>query len=153
MPVAGSGYSFELGWCCEMYHWTSTKQSSVFLWSPPFADCIYTVSFVIARRILWLAVVHSLIPLLSLYELGIEPPHQDSLLKCPFIYLFLKILFIWERERQGDRAGAGWEAEANSLLSREPNVGLWSQDPEIMTWAEGRCLNNWATRVPLKMPL
>ena len=27
---------------------------------------------------------------------------------------------------------------------------MWarSQDPEIMTWAEGRCLTNWATQAP-----
>ena len=42
----------------------------------------------------------------------------------------------------------GAEGEADSSLSREPNTGTQSRNPRIMTWAEGRCLINWATQVP-----
>ena len=43
----------------------------------------------------------------------------------------------WQRER---------EREADSLLSRKPNVWAPSQDLEIMTWAKGRHLTDWATQ-------
>ena len=47
-----------------------------------------------------------------------------------------------------------WDREAGSSLSREPNVGgTQSQDPEIMTWAKGRHLTDWATQVPQKFKI
>ena len=66
-------------------------------------------------------------------------------------------LFIFEREkereiehelaeREGDR-----ECEAGSRLwavSTELNVGLELTNREIMTWAEVRCLTDWATQAP-----
>ena len=36
-------------------------------------------------------------------------------------------------EGEGEAASSGW--------AREPKAGLWSQDPGIMTWAEGRRFN------------
>ena len=54
-------------------------------------------------------------------------------------------VFIWERERERasqQGAGAEGEGETGSLLSREPSMEARSQDPEIMTWAEGRCLTD-----------
>ena len=41
-----------------------------------------------------------------------------------------------EREHEAG-GGAEGKGEADSPLSRDPNVGLHSQDPGIMTWAEG----------------
>ena len=63
-------------------------------------------------------------------------------------------LFIFETEsmsgggaeREGDT-----ESEAGSRLravSTKPDAGLELTDREIMTWAEVRCLTNWATHVP-----
>ena len=77
-----------------------------------------------------------------------------SLAQIPVLghfFFFLKILFIYLRERVSAQAGeeAEGEGEVDSLLSREPDVGAWSQDPGIMTWAEGRCLTDWATQAPL----
>ena len=66
--------------------------------------------------------------------------------------LFLNILFIywregeWERKRKREREST-W---ADSLLNREPDV-IVGPDPRIMTWAEGRCLTDWANTVPPKM--
>ena len=41
----------------------------------------------------------------------------------------------------------GAEEEADSLLSREPDVGLdpgaWYQDPGTMTWADDGWMLNW----------
>ena len=68
-----------------------------------------------------------------------------------FFSIFLNILFIWETEREQERASAqpeeGTEGEAESPLSRELGGGAWSQDPGIMTWAKGRHLTTWATQV------
>ena len=62
---------------------------------------------------------------------------------------FYKILFIYLRERQHEWGGeAEAEGEADSLLSTELDVGPRSQDPGIMTRAEGRHL----TAVPPRRP-
>ena len=56
-----------------------------------------------------------------------------------------------EGQREGDT-----ESEAGSRLqavSTEPNAGLELTDCEIMTWAEVRCLTNWATQEALKLIL
>ena len=70
---------------------------------------------------------------------------------CLFVF---KILFIYLRERQRDSKtawmGRGWR-EGRSSLPTEQGAQCWaqSQDPRIMTWAEGRRLTDWATQVPL----
>ena len=69
---------------------------------------------------------------------------------CFHLYFF-KDLFICSLEREKayvhkQGGGAEEEGEADSSLSREPNVGL---DPRIMTWANGRCLTSWAIEAPL----
>ena len=65
---------------------------------------------------------------------------------------FLKILFIYLTESTREhKQEAGVEGEADSMLSREPNLQdcrTWSQDLEIMLWVKGRCLSNWAIQVP-----
>ena len=48
-------------------------------------------------------------------------------------------------QKQGEWQAEG-EGEAGSLLSREPQHRAQSQGPEIMTWAKGRRLINWATQ-------
>ena len=64
---------------------------------------------------------------------------------------FLKILFIWERERERVSKGRiEGKGEAHSQLSKEPDMGAPSQDLEITTWAKGRCLIDWAIQAPLK---
>ena len=46
------------------------------------------------------------------------------------------------------------EGEADSPVSRNPPppCWAWSQDPRIMTQAQGRCLAKWATQVPQPPP-
>ena len=79
---------------------------------------------------------------------------------CFYIWLpiFFKDLYIYLRDREQEQAWAGLvlhgaeaeaEGEADSLLSREPKCKAPSQDPRIMTWAEGRRFTNWATQVSL----
>ena len=53
-----------------------------------------------------------------------------------------------EAEGEGDtesKAGSGFWA-----VSTEPDVGLKLTSYEIMTWAEVRCLIDWATQAPFK---
>ena len=65
---------------------------------------------------------------------------------------FLKILFISEREREHKwvRGRGITQGEVDSQQSTGPDMGLvWTQDPEIMTWAKGKLhLTDWATQVP-----
>jgi len=58
-----------------------------------------------------------------------------------FLFFFFFKDFIHLREREGESAQAGGEAEgeAGSPLSRELDMGL-DRDPGIVTRAEGRCL-------------
>ena len=66
--------------------------------------------------------------------------------------IFLKILFIYLRERAQARGATEGEGEAALFpsLKQGSQCGAPSQDPRIMTWAKGRCLMNWATQVPPK---
>ena len=53
-----------------------------------------------------------------------------------------------ERERESRSGGRG--RGASRLPSEQgARCGAPSQDPEIMTWAQGRRLTNWATQAPL----
>ena len=48
-----------------------------------------------------------------------------------------------ERDSRAERRGRG----GNRLLEEQGTErGAWSQDPEIMTWAEGRHFTDWATQ-------
>ena len=69
-----------------------------------------------------------------------------------FIYLEKKEkkhLFIWERkrERKHELGGGNDRGRGRSRFLNEQ--GARSQDPGIMTWAEGRCLTDWSTQAPL----
>ena len=72
-------------------------------------------------------------------------------------FFFLKILSIYLKERESmHKHGMG---EGERQREKEKQTPHWaesltqvpSQDPEIMTWAEGRCLTNWATQMPLQI--
>ena len=64
-------------------------------------------------------------------------------------HLFFKILCIYLREREHEQK-VGRERGRSRLLTEQ---GAWrgapSQDPGIMTWAEGRHLTKWATQALL----
>ena len=72
-----------------------------------------------------------------------------------FYFYFFKILLFYLRERENERERLR-TSKASSRGRRR--IGLpteqraqhraWSQDPEIMIWAKGRCLTSWATWVP-----
>ena len=74
-----------------------------------------------------------------------------SLPHFSFSFLTDFYLFIFERgsvsgggaERGGQRVQSGFRVD-----STEPDVGLEPVNREIMTWAEGRRLTNWAPHVP-----
>ena len=65
-----------------------------------------------------------------------------------FVFIFLKILFIysWETQRGRD-IGKG-----RSRLPVGTWCGTWSQDPGITTWAEGRYLTTEPPRCPPSIP-
>ena len=60
------------------------------------------------------------------------------------VIFFLKIIFIYLREK--DREHKQGEGQREKQASHWAGPG--SQDPGTMTWAEGRCLADWATQVP-----
>ena len=77
-------------------------------------------------------------------------PVMELTLKSRFLCIGLfspKILFVYLRARTWGRGRSRLPVEQRTGL------GTRSQDPEIMTWAEGRYLTNWATQVPLCLRL
>ena len=63
------------------------------------------------------------------------------------VFLLRFYLFIWEREGKRDSRGRD-RGKSRVMTERRDWCGAWSQDPEIVTWAEGRRLTDWATQVP-----
>ena len=70
-------------------------------------------------------------------------------------------MFIFDRERERDRAWSGGgaerggdtESEASSRLwavSTEPDMGLKLTDRDIVTWAEVGHSTDWATQAPIQ---
>ena len=69
-----------------------------------------------------------------------------------YIYLFLRNTERHSISGGGTGREGDTESEAGSRLwavSTEPNAGLELTYYEIMTWAEVRCLTEWATQAPL----
>ena len=66
--------------------------------------------------------------------------------KKDFIYLRMRVS---ESERESESTSRG-SSRGRGRSRRPPEQGPWraapSQDPEIMTWAEGRCFTDWATQ-------
>ena len=52
------------------------------------------------------------------------------------------------REKEHKQGGEQMGRRSRLLSEQEPGCGASSQDPGIMTWAEGRPLPNWATQAP-----
>ena len=76
---------------------------------------------------------------------SLKKTHIKILFKTAF-YFFKD--FIWERKsmsRGRDRRRSRLPAEHG------PPCGAWSHDPDILTWAQGRCLTDWITQVPLHL--
>ena len=73
----------------------------------------------------------------------------------PLSTFLKKILFIYLTEWASTAGGAAGRGRGRSRLPKEQEA--WcrtaSQDTGIMTWAEGRYLNTWATQVPHHYPL
>ena len=69
---------------------------------------------------------------------------------CHWVVGFFKVLFIFLRERESKHEHRG---RRRSRLPAEQGTWCraWSQDSEIMTWAEGRRLPDWATQEPLPL--
>ena len=70
-------------------------------------------------------------------------------------------IYLWEWEKQSmSRGGAerqgDTESKAGSRLravSTEPDEGLKPMSCEIVTWGKVGCLTNWATQLPLHLPI
>ena len=80
--------------------------------------------------------------------------HTHNLHYFLFTLLFLKdFICLFERQRSqvGREAGRERERGGGSRLPAEHRAwcGTRSQDPDIMTWAEGRGLTHWATQMPI----
>ena len=79
------------------------------------------------------------------------------LLLC-FVFFSLTFIHFWKRETEhkwgrAEREGVT-ESKAYSRLRAvgiEPDAGLEPTNHEIMTWAQGGRLTNWATQAPLEM--
>jgi len=75
-----------------------------------------------------------------------------SILMKTLLAVFFKILCIYLRERvhahAHERGGREGQKERDKQTPRW--VWTWSQDPEVMTWAEGRRLTDWATQAHQK---
>ena len=69
-----------------------------------------------------------------------------------FCFSFLKVFYLVLRERAGEGKR---ERETQNLKQTpsfelsQPDEGLEPKNSEIITWAEVRCLTDWATQVPL----
>ena len=66
------------------------------------------------------------------------------------MHWFLKVLFIYLRETVIERESACTSRARGRGVSRLPTeqrawCGAGSQDPPTITWADGRCLTDWAT--------
>ena len=65
-------------------------------------------------------------------------------------------IYFWDRERHSmNRGGSEREGDTDSetgsrlwVVSPEPDAGLELTDCKITTWAEVRCLTDWATQEP-----
>ena len=90
--------------------------------------------------------------ILKLVGLKIQIWNQQYLqpVETFFLSFFSKVLSIYlkGREREHEQGEEQREREPDSPLTREPNAG-WIPGPWVMTWAEGRCLTDWATQTPL----
>ena len=60
------------------------------------------------------------------------------------VFFFKDLIYLFERE--GEHKSRGREKQIFCWVGSQ--MQAWSQDPEIMTWAEDRCLTNWATQAP-----
>ena len=67
-----------------------------------------------------------------------------------FFLIFLKdFIYLFHRQRSQVGREAGRERGRSRLPAEQrARCGTRSQDPEIMTWAEGRGLTHWATQAP-----
>ena len=66
-----------------------------------------------------------------------------------FFFFFKDFIYLLDRERgqAGGTADWGW-GRSRLPTARWSGDGARSQDPGIMTWAEGRHLTDWAAQVP-----
>ena len=68
------------------------------------------------------------------------------------VIISLKIYIFFDTERELTYRQAEQEKEKQAQYQgpaeEGAQYGAWSQDPEIMTWAKGRCLTDWGTQVP-----
>ena len=49
------------------------------------------------------------------------------------VFFFFKLLFTYLRDKMSEREDEQREREETPLLSRDPDAGAQSQDPQIMT--------------------
>ena len=77
--------------------------------------------------------------------------YPSPLLSLLFLIFFSMYLF-WQRQREWGRGKERGrqqnpkQAPGSELSAQSPTRGSNPQDREIMTWAEVRCLTNWAPR-------
>lgn len=67
-----------------------------------------------------------------------------------FFFFFKDFIYLFDREKSQVDGEAGREREGSGLPAEQrARCGTRSQDPEIMTWAEGSGPTHWATQAPL----
>ena len=67
---------------------------------------------------------------------------------CSLFFFQIFYSFIWEREKHEQGRSKGKRRISRLPIEQRASCWAWSQDPMIMTWAEGRHLNDWATSHP-----
>ena len=68
-------------------------------------------------------------------------PYQFSLFFKDFLFMYW---FVWER--MCTREHKWYRGRSRLPIKQGAQCRARSQNPGIMTWAEGRCLTNWATQ-------
>ena len=105
--------------------------------------------------------LHELVNTLLLNRISVRRfcPTRLTLSVVNIFFFQMFFIYFWDRERQTEHEqGRGREREGDTefeagsrlwAVSTEPDAGLELKDCEIMTWAEVRCLTDWATQAPL----
>ena len=117
-----------------------------------FSGCTSRVSWMVAMPVFPRSAIYSLTPFTFNSNLQVI---LYSILSVSVLFFFFYLMFVYFWERDRAQAGEGQRGGRHRIWSRlwavspEPDAGLELTDCEIMNWAKGRRLTNWATQVPL----
>ena len=87
---------------------------------------------------------------LVVYNSQCSSQHMPSLIPITrFIFFFKDFIYLTEREQESTSKGSSKvRGRTRFLADQGARCGVRLQYPGIVTWAEGRCLADWATQAP-----